>query len=108
MLPYLLGKLKNTPEGDSNLLENSLLIYGSPMGDSNIHNHKRVPLVVMGHAGGKLTGGVHIKAPDGTPMANAMFTALHALGRTDLQSFGDSTGELDLNTNPVVATDAKG
>ena len=108
MLPYLMGKLKNTPEGDSNLLENSLLIYGSPMGDSNIHNHKRVPLVVMGHAGGKLTGGVHIKAPDGTPMANAMFTTLHMLGRTDLQSFGDSTGELDLNTSAVVATEAKG
>ena len=51
------------------------------MGDSNIHNHKRVPLVLVGHAGGKLTGGVHIKAPDGTPMANAMFTTLHALGR---------------------------
>jgi hypothetical protein len=78
------------------------------MGDSNIHNHKRVPLVMMGHAGGKLTGGVHIKAPDGTPMANAMFTGLQALGRTDLQSFGDSTGALDLNTNPVIATDAKG
>src|SRR5215212_8095936 len=108
MLPYLMGKLKNTPDGDSNLLENSLLVYGSPMGDSNIHNHKRVPLVLAGHAGGKLNGGVHIKAADGTPMANAMFTALHALGRTDLQSFGDSTGELDLNTNPVIATDAKG
>jgi hypothetical protein len=103
-----MGKLKNTPDGDSNLLDNSLLIYGSPMGDSNIHNHKRVPLVLAGHAGGKLTGGVHIKAPDGTPMANAMFTTLHMLGRTDLQSFGDSTGELDLNTSAVVATDAKG
>ena len=56
MLPYLMEKLKNTPEGDSNLLENSLIIYGSPMGDSNIHNHKRVPLVLVGHAGGKLTG----------------------------------------------------
>src|SRR6185436_145056 len=42
MLPYLMGKLKNTPDGDSNLLDNSLLVYGSPMGDSNIHNHKRV------------------------------------------------------------------
>jgi hypothetical protein len=101
-----MGKLKNTPEGDSNLLDNSLLIYGSPMGDSNIHNHKRVPLVLMGHAGGKLTGGIHIKAPDGTPMANAMFTGLHALGRTDLKTFGDSTGELDLNANAVVVTDA--
>ena len=108
MMPYLLEKLKNTPDGDGNLLDNSLLIYGSPMGDSNIHNHKRVPLILAGHAGGKLTGGVHIKAPDGTPMANPMLTALHMLGRDDLQSFGDSTGELDLNNAPVIVTDAKG
>jgi hypothetical protein len=108
MLPYLMEKLKNTPEGDANLLDNSLIIYGSPMGDSNIHNHKRVPLVFAGHAGGKLQGGVHIKAPDGTPMANPMLTALHMLGRTDLESFGDSTGELDLNNAQVVLTDAKG
>ena len=103
MVPYLLEKLKNTPEGDSNLLDNSLIVYGSPMGDSNIHNHKRVPLFVAGHAGGQLKGGVHIKAPDGTPMANPMLTMLHMLGRTDLQQFGDSTGELDLN-NPSPAT----
>ena len=103
MLPYLLEKLKNTPEGDGNLLDNSLIVYGSPMGDSNIHNHKRVPLFVAGHAGGRLKGGVHIKAPDGTPMANPMLTMLHMLGRTDLQQFGDSTGELDLN-NPSPAT----
>ena len=97
MVPYLLEKLKNTPEGDGNLLDNSLIVYGSPMGDSNIHNHKRVPLFVAGHAGGRLKGGVHIK------MANPMLTMLHMLGRTDLQQFGDSTGELDLN-NPSPAT----
>jgi hypothetical protein len=108
MLPYLMDKLAKTPEGDGTLLDNSLIIYGSPMGDSNIHNHKRVPLVLAGHAGGKLRGGVHIKAPDGTPMANAMFTGLHMLGRTDLESFGDSSGELDLNNAQVVLTDAKG
>jgi len=108
MLPYLLEKLKNTREGDATLLDNSVIIYGSPMGDSNIHNHKRVPLVVAGHAGGRLQGGVHIKAPDGTPMANAMLTTLHMLGRTDLPTFGDSSGELDLNNAPVVLTDAKG
>jgi hypothetical protein len=108
MLPYLMDKLKNTPEGDGNLLDNSLIIYGSPMGDSNIHNHKRVPLLLAGHAGGKLTGGVHIKAPDGTPMANAMLTSLHMLGRDDIKSFGDSSGELDLNNAQVVLTDAKG
>jgi uncharacterized protein DUF1552 len=108
MIPYLLDKLKSTPDGDATLLDNSLVIYGSPMGDSNIHNHKRVPLLVAGHAGGKLQGGMHIKAPDGTPMANPMLTMLHALGRTDLESFGDSSGELDLNNAGIVLTDAKG
>ena len=109
MLPYLMGKLKNTPEGDGNLLDNSLLIYGSPMGDSNIHNHKRVPLVLMGHAGGKLTGGVHIKAPDGTPMANAdVHRAARAGPRPICSSSATARGALDLNTNPVIATDAKG
>src|SRR5436190_74328 len=108
MVPYLLEKLKNTPDGDSNLLENSLVLYGSPMADSNIHNHRRVPLFAAGRLGGKLQGGVHIKAPDGTPMANAMLTMLHGLGRTDLPSFGDSSSELDLNTAQIVLTDAKG
>jgi hypothetical protein len=104
MVPYLLDKLKKTPDGDSNLLENSLIVYGSPMGDSNIHNHKRVPLFVCGHAGGQLKGGVHIKAADGTPMANPMLTMLHMVGRDDLQQFGDSTGELDLNNPSAAAT----
>jgi hypothetical protein len=104
MVPYLLDKLKKTPEGDSNLLQNSLVLYGSPMGDSNIHNHKRVPLFVAGHAGGKLKGGLHIKAPDGTPMANPMLTMLHMLGRDDMTSFGDSTAELDLNNAAAAAT----
>ena len=108
MLPYLLEKLKTTRDGDATLLDNSVILYGSPMGDSNIHNHKRVPLLVAGHAGGRLQGGVHIKAADGTPMANAMLTTLHMLGRTDVESFGDSSGELDLNNAQVVLTDAKG
>jgi hypothetical protein len=107
MVPYLLDKLKKTADGDGTLLDNSVIIYGSPMADSNIHNHRRAPLFVAGHAGGKLKGGVHIKAPDGTPMANPMLTMLHMLGRDDMQQFGDSTGELDLN-NAVApaATDA--
>jgi hypothetical protein len=105
MVPYLLEKLKNTPDGDSNLLANSLIIYGSPMADSNIHNHRRAPLFVAGHAGGRLKGGLHIKAADGTPMANSMLTMLHMLGCDDMEKFGDSTGELDLNqANPPAAT----
>ncbi|MDP1570749.1 MAG: DUF1552 domain-containing protein [Vicinamibacterales bacterium] len=104
MMPYFLEKLKNTPDGDRSLLDNSLVIYGSPMGDSNVHNHKRCPLFFAGHAGGRLKGGIHIKAADGTPMANPMLTAVHALGMDDLASFGDSTAPLDLNS-VTTATD---
>ena len=80
MLPYFLKKLKDTPDGESNLLDNTLVVYGSPMGDSNIHNHKRCPLFFAGKAGGALKGGLHIKAAEGTPMANAMLAALQGVG----------------------------
>ncbi len=105
MIPYFLEKLKNTPDGESNLLENTLLVYGSPMGNSNVHNHKRCPLILAGHAGGALKGGLHVKAADGTPMANALLTAAHALGLEDMKSIGDSTGAMDLNaaTETTVA-----
>src|SRR5919197_3775892 len=106
MVPYLLEKLKNTREGDGNLLDNSLIVYGSPMGDSNVHNHKRCPLFLAGHMGGKLKGGLHLKAADGTPMANVMLTLLHNLGRDDMQTFGDSTAEFDLNAVAAPATSA--
>jgi hypothetical protein len=95
LLPYFLEKLKSTPDGDSNLLENSLLIYGSPMGNPNVHNHKRCPLLVMGHAGGQVPGNLHLKAADGTPMANVMLTALQKLG-VETTSFGDSTSAFEL------------
>src|SRR5262245_2431525 len=100
LVPYFLKKLKETPDGDSNLLENSLLIYGSPMGNSNVHNHKRCPLFLAGHAGGKLKGNMHIKAADGTPMANAMLAALKISG-VELDSFGDSSKVMDLNSAPA-------
>ena len=96
LVPYLLEKLKKTPDGDGNLLDNTLVIYGSAMGNSNMHNHKRCPLFFAGHAGGRLKGNLHVKAADGTPMANAMLSALHAMG-IELPAFGDSTGALDLN-----------
>jgi hypothetical protein len=99
MLPYFLDKLKNTPEGDSNLLEKTTILYGSPMGDANLHNHRRCPLVLLGHGNGQLAGNVHLKAPDGTPMANVMLSLLHGMGRDDLRSFGDSTGEFALSVH---------
>ena len=99
-LPYFLDKLKKTPDGEGNLLDNTLLIYGSPMGNSNVHNHKRCPLFFAGHAGGALKGGLHIKLADGTPMANPLLGAMHALGMNDVKTFGDSTGVTDLNSAP--------
>jgi len=100
MVPYFLEKLKNTPDGDGTLLDHTLVLYGWPMGDSNVHNHKRCPLFLAGHAGGKLPGNLHIRAADGTPMANAMLHILHVLGLEDKKSFGDSSGALDLASAP--------
>jgi hypothetical protein len=97
MLPYFLEKLKSIPEGDSNLLEKTLIMYGSPMADGNLHNHRRCPLILLGHANGQLQGNAHLKAPHGTPMADAMLTVLHKLGMDDLASFGDSTGAFPMS-----------
>ena len=99
MLPYLLDKLKNITEGDSNMLDKTMIVYGSAMGDPNLHNHRRCPLILLGKAEGRLTGNNHISAPDGTPMANAMLSMLHTLGMDDMKTFGDSDGALNLNAH---------
>lgn len=96
-LPYLLDKLKNSVEGDSNLLEKTVIMYGSPMGDPNLHNHRRCPLMFLGHGNGALEGNLHLKAPDGTPMANVFLSLMHKFGMTDMRSFGDSTGDFALS-----------
>ena len=92
-LAYFLDKMKNTMDGDASLLDKTMVVWGSPMADPNLHNHRRCPLAFFGHANGQIKGGVHLKAPDGTPMANVMLTAMHKLGMTDIATFGDSTGE---------------
>jgi len=94
LIPYFLNKLSNTPDGDGTLLDRMMIIYGSPMGNSNVHNHKRCPLFLAGHANGQIKGNLHIITEDRTPMANVMLTLLHKLGLDDLESFGDSTGTL--------------
>jgi hypothetical protein len=102
MVPYFLKKLKETPDGEGNLLDNTLVIYGSPMGNSNVHNHKRCPLFLAGKAGGALRGGLHLKAADGTPMANAFLSVLQDIGLNDLKQFGDSTGRFELKSVPAT------
>jgi hypothetical protein len=67
------------------------------MGNSNLHNHKRCPLILLGHAGGALKGEVHTKAADGTPMANALLSVAQKLG-LDMKSFGDSTAAMNLDS----------
>jgi uncharacterized protein DUF1552 len=107
LLPYFLEKLHNTIEGDSNLLEKTVIMYGSPMADSNIHNHRRCPLILLGHGNGRLEGNLHLKAPDGTPMANVMLELMHKFGLDDVNTFGDSTGGFAL-TSPLGSRASQG
>jgi len=100
---YFLEKMKNTIDGDGSLLDKTAIVWGSPMGDSNLHNHTRCPLLLMGRANGALEGGMHIAAPEGTPMANAFVTLLRGIGH-DLESFGDSTGSLALTMPRAVGS----
>ncbi len=90
---YFLDKLRSTPDGDGNLLDHSLVMYGSPMGDSNVHDHKHLPLFLAGHASGQLKGNLHYRAAAGTPMANALLTVLRKLG-VEQERIGDSNGVL--------------
>ena len=97
LLPYFLDRLQRIEEGDATLLDKALIIYGSPMGDPNVHNHKRCPLFVVGGANGQLDGNVHLRAEPGTPMANVMLDLIHRLGIDDMERFGNSTGTFSLS-----------
>jgi hypothetical protein len=90
---YLLEKLRATPDGEGNLLDHSLLLYGGAMSNSNIHNHAPLPIVVAGGANGTMKGGRHLKYADDTPMANLLLTILQKAGIPQ-ESVGDSTGML--------------
>jgi hypothetical protein len=97
LLPYFLEKLRGLEEGEATLLDKTMVIYGSPMGDPNVHNHKRCPLIVVGGANGQLAGNLHLRAESGTPMANVMLTLLQKLGFKEKKQFGDSTGAFSLS-----------
>jgi hypothetical protein len=91
LVPYFLQKLRDTPDGDGNLLDHSMVLYGSPIGDSNAHNHKRLPILLAGKANGQLKGNMHVKPDDGTPLANVLVSMMHKLG-VEIDQIGDSTG----------------
>jgi hypothetical protein len=90
---YVLERLKSIPDGDGNLLDHSLVLYGGAMSNSNVHNHSPLPILVAGGASGKMKGGRHIKYPENTPMANLLMTILEKAGIPQ-ESVGDSTGFL--------------
>ena len=95
LLAYLLNKLKTTPDGDGTLLDHSLVLYGSAMGDGNQHNHYPLPIVLAGGASGRLAGGRHLRNTPETTMSNLLVAMLDKLG-IPTEKFGDSTGMLSL------------
>jgi len=108
MLPYFLEKLQSIQEGDAHLLDKTMILFGSPMADGNLHNHRRCPLIVLGKGNGQLQGNLHLRAPDGTPMANVMLSLMHKLGMNEVENFGDSTGEFSLTMPSARATQQVG
>jgi hypothetical protein len=95
-----LGKLKSTPDGNGSLLDHSLYLYGSGMGNPNVHDHKNLPILVAGGAAGGMKGGRHIKFEKPTPLANLHLTLLDRVG-VRLDSFADSQGKIDELFTPL-------
>ena len=92
-LAYLLEKLKATREGDSNLLDNSMIVYGAGIGDGDRHNHDDLPILLAGRGAGTLTPGQHQKFKNPTPMCNLFVSMLERMN-VKATTFGDGTGAL--------------
>lgn len=92
-LAYLLGKLKEANDGDSTLLDRSLVVYGSGIADGDGHTHDDLPILLAGGGNGTIKGGRHVRFPTDTPLANLHLSILDRLG-VKADSFGDSTGRL--------------
>ena len=85
-----LQKLKSLPDGEGNMLDNSVIMFGSNMSDSNLHNHFPLPTAIVGGGAGKLKGNRHLRYPDRTPIANVHLTLLDHVG-VPIETLGDST-----------------
>jgi hypothetical protein len=94
LFAYFLEKLKATPDGDGSLLDHSLYLYGSGMGDPNVHDHVNLPVLVAGGAASGLKGARHIRYAEPTPLANLHLTLLEKAG-VRLDAFADSKGKID-------------
>ena len=92
---YFLQKLKSTTEGDSNLLNNSMILYGSAISDGNRHNHDDLPIILAGRGGGTIDSGRYVVHSNETPLNNLFLSMADRMGAR-LDSLGDSKGMLDL------------
>jgi hypothetical protein len=95
-----LEKLKSTPDGDGSLLDNTVYLYGSGMGNSSLHDHEDLPVLVAGGAACGMRGGRHIQYKEGTPLANLHLTLLDRVG-VRVDKFGDSNGKIEDLFAPV-------
>ena len=95
MFGRFLEKMRGTFDGDGTLLDQSMVIYGAGMGNSNAHDPLDLPIVVAGGGGGTLKGNRHVRLPEGTPLANMHLTLLEKMGMP-AERLGDSTGELPI------------
>jgi len=100
LFAYLVEKLQATPDGDGSLLDHSMYLLGSGMGNPNVHNHSNLPIVLAGGGAGKLKGGRHIKYAQETPLANLHLTLLDKVG-VRLDNFVDSTGKVEELLQPL-------
>ncbi len=93
MFAYYLEKLRSTPDGDGSLLDHILIMYGSGMGNSNLHDPRNLPMLVAGGGSGRIDTGNHIRCPEGTPLSNLFLTLLNKVG-VPAENIGDSTGQI--------------
>ncbi len=89
-----LEKLSKTPEAGGSLLDHVIYMYGSGMGNPNVHDHTNLPILVAGGAAGKMQGGRHLRFNQPTPLANLHLTLLNKVG-VDCESFADSQGKIE-------------
>jgi hypothetical protein len=98
MLSYYLEKLRSTKDGDSSLLDNSMVLYGAGLSDANLHLYTNLSLVLAAGKNTGIKGGMHVKYPNRTPMTNLLLSLLDKVGvRTE--SLGDSTGRIQYLTD---------
>ena len=101
LFAYFLDKLRSTPDGDGTLLDHSLYLYGSGMGNPDVHDHIDLPIIVAGGAAGRMKGARHLRYKEPVPLANVHLSLLERAG-VHLDKFADSTGKITELAEPAA------